>query len=111
MMPAKPPPRPRQSGHTAPRQPPASDWRTSDADEILKRQIRAREERYRIRNLDPEHPVLSNFEIKSPSGMTYRAEIRDLAGRQFSCTCTDFRINGLRDLQAHRRSPAGIEAA
>ena len=27
--------------------------------------------------------------------MTYRAEIRDVASRQFSCTCTDFRINGL----------------
>jgi hypothetical protein len=27
--------------------------------------------------------------------MTYHAEIRDLATRQFSCTCTDFRINGL----------------
>jgi SNF2 family DNA or RNA helicase len=75
--------------------PPASDWRTTDADELAKRKLRAREERHRIANLDPAHPVFSNFEVRSPSGMTYRAEIRDIASRQFSCTCTDFRINGL----------------
>jgi superfamily II DNA or RNA helicase len=57
--------------------------------------LRAREERYRITNVDPAHPIFSNFEIESPSGMNYRAEIRDVASRQFSCTCTDFRINGL----------------
>ena len=27
--------------------------------------------------------------------MTYSVELRSLAGRSFSCTCTDFRINGL----------------
>jgi hypothetical protein len=72
-----------------------TDWRTTDADEILKRQLRAREERHRIANLDSNHPVFSNFEVESPSGMTYQVEIRDLLSRQFSCTCTDFRINGL----------------
>ncbi len=75
--------------------PPATDWRTTDADEIRKRQLRAREERHRIDNLDPRHPVFSNFGVRSPSGMSYRVEIRDVASRQFSCTCTDFRINGL----------------
>jgi hypothetical protein len=75
--------------------PPATDWRTTDADEIVKRQIRAREERYHIVNLDAAHPIFSNFEVRSPSGMTYQIEIRDLASRQFSFTCTDFRINGL----------------
>ena len=46
-------------------------------------------------NLSPEHPVFSEFEVQSSSGLSYRVEIRDLALRQFACTCTDFRINGL----------------
>ena len=75
--------------------PPVTDWRTTDADEILKRQIRAREERHRIFNLAPAHPVFSDFEVHSPSGLDYRVEIRDVIDRQFACTCTDFRINGL----------------
>ena len=76
--------------------PPVTDWRTSDADEILKRQVRAREERPRIVNLDPAHAVFSDFKVHSPSGLDYRVELRDLIDRQFACTCTDFRINGLR---------------
>ena len=75
--------------------PPVTDWRTTDADEILKRQLRAREERPRIVNLAPAHPVFSDFAVHSSSGLDYRVEIRDVANRQFSCTCTDFRINGL----------------
>ncbi len=79
----------------APRLPPTTDWRTTDADELLKRQLRAKEETFRISNLDAVHPIFSNFEVRSSSGMTYHAEIRDLLTRQFSCNCTDFRINGL----------------
>lgn len=75
--------------------PPVTDWRTTDADEILKRQVRAREERPRIVNLAPAHPVFSDFRVDSPSGLEYRVEIRDVAGRQVACSCTDFRINGL----------------
>ncbi|MCE0523838.1 MAG: DEAD/DEAH box helicase [Methylacidiphilales bacterium] len=75
--------------------PPAHDWRTSDQDEINRRILRAREEKPRIRNLTPKHPVFSNFEVRSASGMDYEVEIRDLAQRRFVCTCTDFRINGL----------------
>ena len=85
----------RKAGAPGPALPPPTDWRTTDAHEHAKRKLRAREERHRITNVDPVHPVFSNFEVRSPSGMTYRAEIRDVASRQFSCTCTDFRINGL----------------
>lgn len=106
----------KKSGPPLPAQ---TDWRTTDADELEKRRLRAREERHRIRNLDPQHPIFSNFEVQSPSGMTYRAEIRDLATRQFSCTCTDFRINGLGTckhveailLQLSRRARAEYKAA
>src|SRR5690606_19665225 len=41
------------------------------------------------------HVIFSDFAVGSPSGLTYRVEIRDVARRQFACTCTDFRINGL----------------
>jgi len=75
--------------------PPVTDWRTTDADEILKRQLRAREERPRVVNLAPIHPVFSDFQVHSPSGLDYQVEIRDVASRQVACTCTDFRINGL----------------
>lgn len=75
--------------------PPATDWRTSDADEIKRRQVRAREEQARVVNLDPSHVIFSNYEVHSPSGQTYRVELRDLAARHQACTCTDFRINGL----------------
>jgi len=101
------------------RLPPVSDWRTTDEDEILKRRVRARAERHRIVNLDARHPVFSDFEVGSPSGMTYRVEVRDVASRQFSCTCTDFRINGLGTckhveavlLQLARRQRAEFKAA
>lgn len=51
--------------------------------------------------------------------MVYRAEVRDLLTRQFSCTCTDFRINGLGSckhleailLQLGRRHRAEYKAA
>jgi hypothetical protein len=75
--------------------PHATDWRTTDQDEINRRVLRAREERPSILNLDPRHPIYSNFEVKSGSGVTYEVEVRDLERRQFGCTCTDFQINGL----------------
>ncbi|MFA6959315.1 MAG: DEAD/DEAH box helicase [Opitutaceae bacterium] len=75
--------------------PPATDWRTTDADEILKRRLRAQEDKPRVVNLDSAHPVFSNFAVHSPSGLTYQVELRDLAARQHACTCTDYRINGL----------------
>jgi superfamily II DNA or RNA helicase len=75
--------------------PPATDWRTTDEHEILKRRLRAREDKARVENLTHSHPVFSNFAVHSPSGLTYQVEIRDLGTRQHACTCTDFRINGL----------------
>src|SRR5438128_9363702 len=71
------------------------DWRTTDADEINKRRLRAREEPFTISNADPQHPIFSNFRIESGSGLTYSVEIRDLRQPQFACDCVDFRINGL----------------
>lgn len=75
--------------------PAAQDWRSTDEQEILRRQQRAAEESMVIRNEEPKQPVFSNFEVKSDSGMIYRVEIRDLKERLFSCSCADFRKNGL----------------
>jgi hypothetical protein len=71
------------------------DWRTTDVDEINKRRLRAREESFRIANLEPCHPIYSNFRVESGSTMTYSVEIRNLHERHFACDCVDFRINGL----------------
>jgi hypothetical protein len=71
------------------------DWRTTDQEEIALRQQRAREEQPRIRNLEPDQRIFSLFEVVSRSGMTYSVELRSLKPRAFSCTCVDFRANGL----------------
>ncbi|MBI2947998.1 MAG: DEAD/DEAH box helicase [Verrucomicrobia bacterium] len=71
------------------------NWRTTDEDEINRRRLRAQSESFSISNLDPRHPIFSNFKVKSGSGMSYSVEIRDLGQRQFACDCVDFRINGL----------------
>ena len=59
--------------------PPAHDWRTTDVDEINRRRLRARNERFAISNLDACEPVHSRFRVKSATGMTYSVEIRDVA--------------------------------
>ncbi len=60
-----------------------------------KRRQRAREESFVISNTTPEHPIFSNFRVKSASGQTYTVEIRDLQSRHSTCNCVDFRTNGL----------------
>jgi hypothetical protein len=75
--------------------PPTHDWRTTDQDEIERRRQRAREEAPRIENRSTEHLIFSNFRVHSPSGFSYDVEVRDITQRHFSCTCVDFRINGL----------------
>lgn len=75
--------------------PSSYDWRTTDEDEIERRRLRAMEEQPCIRNLDATHPIFSNFDVHSPSGMRHSVEIRDLGKHHVACTCVDFRHNGL----------------
>lgn len=75
--------------------PPVHDWRTTDADEMNKRRVRAREESFVITNTEARHPIFSNFRVKSGSGLTYSVEIRGLGDREAVCDCVDFRTNGL----------------
>jgi len=71
------------------------NWRTTDADEIARRQLRAQTEELRVRNLDRHFSIFSNFAVESGSGLTYSVEIRSVSQRRFSCDCVDFRINAL----------------
>ncbi len=76
--------------------PPVTNWNTTDEHEINRRRLRAMEEPpLSIENLNPKHPVFSNFRVKSQSGEEYTVEIRDLKTRVFSSNTVDFQINGL----------------
>lgn len=75
--------------------PPASNWRTTDADEINRRRLRAQSESFQIHPQDGQHPIFSTFSVSSGSGRLYTVEIRSVFRKRFACTCVDFRINGL----------------
>ncbi len=75
--------------------PPSNDWRTTDEQEIERRQLRAKEERFQIVNSTPNHPIFSTFQVASGSGRTYAVEIRGLGLGEASCGCVDFSSNGL----------------
>jgi ERCC4-related helicase len=76
--------------------PPVTNWNTTDEHETARRRLRAIEEPpLSIENLDPKHPVFSNFRVKSQSGEEYTVEIRDLKNRVFASDTVDFQINGL----------------
>ena len=75
--------------------PAAHDWRTTDTDEINKRRLRAQAESLRVTETGGAHPIFTNFQVSSGSGMSYCVEIRSLRDHRYFCTCVDFRINGL----------------
>ncbi len=76
--------------------PPLTNWNTTDEQEINRRRLRAMEEPpLLIENIDPGHPIFSNFGVKSRSGEDYCVEIRDLKNRVFASDTIDFQINGL----------------
>jgi hypothetical protein len=92
-------------------------WRTSDADEIALRRERASSELMRIKSLEASEPIFSTFDVQSSSGVCYEVEVRSLAERENSCSCPDFRTNGLatcKHIEAViarlRRTPAGRSA-
>jgi len=76
--------------------PPVTNWNTTDEHEVNRRRLRAMENPpVSIENLNPAHPIFSNFEVCSQSGETYSVEIRDLQKRVFASDTIDFQINGL----------------
>ncbi len=95
------------------------DWRTTDQQEVERRRARAIEERPRVVNRDLRHPIFSNFDVHSRTGVVYQVEVRDLAWGNFFCTCVDFRVNALGTckhveavrLHLEQESPEALEAA
>ena len=92
-------------------------WRTTDADEIALRRERAASELMHVKPLEPSELVFSTFEVRSPSGACYEVEVRSLSERENSCSCPDFRTNGLATckhveavIARLRRTPAGRSA-
>src|SRR2546427_660117 len=71
----------------------------------------------RIDVLEPSEPVFSSFAVRSPSGVRCEVEVRSLSERENSCSCPDFRTNGLATckpveavIARLRRTPAGRAA-
>src|ERR1035437_7120289 len=71
-------------------------WDTTDEDEIRMRQFRAVTEPMDIQTLDKGEDYYSTFAVRAKSTLNpYRVEIRSLDRRENTCTCPDFRVNGL----------------
>ncbi len=71
--------------------PAEGDWRTTDAQEIARRRLRALQNPPAIRNLEPARRIHSDFEVTSPeTGRTYRVELLDLKEGLFYSTSPDF---------------------
>src|SRR2546430_11818740 len=92
-------------------------WRTTDADEIALRRERATSELMHVKSLEPSEPVFATFGVQSPSGACYEVEVRSLLEPENSCSCPDFRTNGLATckhveavIARLRRTPAGRSA-
>jgi hypothetical protein len=79
--------------------PAQQDWRTTDAQEVARRQLRALENPPAIRNLNPNpsgDKIHSVFESSSPDSQSaYQVEILDLSQGLFHSTSPDFLVNGL----------------
>lgn len=92
-------------------------WRTTDADEIALRRERAASELMHLKSFEPSEPVFATFAVRSPSGTCYEVEVRSLSECENSCSCPDFRTNGLATckhveavIARLRRTPAGRSA-
>src|SRR3954452_1950136 len=70
-------------------------WRTTDQDEIQRRQQRAASEPLAVEALEPDHPVFGTFRVSSETGSAYKVEIRSLYEHNNSCGCPDYEVNGL----------------
>jgi len=71
-------------------------WRTTDEEEIERRRLRASQELFLIKAVEPGHPFYGRFACHSKaSGRTYLVEIRSLTQPENACQCPDFLSNGL----------------
>ena len=59
----------------------AHNWNTTDADEIIRRQIGAEREKFQIKNRESEQPYFSTYEINYKNTKKYMVEVRSLENR------------------------------
>ncbi|EKD72758.1 MAG: hypothetical protein ACD_45C00592G0001, partial [uncultured bacterium] len=72
-----------------------TNWNTTDADEIDRRRIRGKTEKFRIENISPEFYYFGTFLVRSQQDKQYCVEIRSLVDQINSCDCHDYRSNKL----------------
>jgi hypothetical protein len=70
-------------------------WKTTDDQEIMLRRWRGRTEILSVKALEARHPYFGAFRAQSASGGSYDVEIRSLSEQANSCSCIDYRVNGL----------------
>ena len=73
------------------------NWNTTDADEILRRQLRAEQEKFKIENKDTAQSYFSDYAVSSSINQQkkYLVEIRSLDTPINACNCPDYRANHL----------------
>ena len=76
--------------------PPQQDWRSTDEQEIARRQVRALESPPTIQAVTKYDKVHSTFEVTSAdSELSYLVQVIDLSQRLFFSSSPDFATNGL----------------
>lgn len=77
------------------RSPGFQGWNTTDAEEVERRRWRGLTDIAAVEALEPEYPYFGTFCARSSGGGRYQVEIRSLTAHENSCSCPDWRVNGL----------------
>ncbi|MGH7117684.1 MAG: DEAD/DEAH box helicase [Acetobacteraceae bacterium] len=77
------------------RNPGFQGWNTTDAEEVERRRWRGLSDIAAVEALEPEYPFFGAFLARSTSGGRYHVEIHSLEAHENSCSCPDWRVNGL----------------
>jgi superfamily II DNA or RNA helicase len=70
-------------------------WNTTDAEEVERRRWRGSTDIAAVESLEPAYPIFGTFRARSAAGSSYEVEIRSLTALENSCSCPDWRVNGL----------------
>ena len=70
-------------------------WNTTDAEEVERRRWRGSTDIAAVESLEPAYPIFGTFRARSAAGGSYEVEIRSLTALENSCSCPDWRVNGL----------------
>jgi len=70
-------------------------WDTTDAEEIERRCLRGKVEKFTVKNVEPGYDYFGAFHVSSQKDKQYKVETRSLVDNINSCNCPDYRGNGL----------------